>query len=268
MDDMPCRLRPSNSILYIASCHLSSRWASYCSPSEFETGSMRQATRQQPAQGSREAVTTARLNIPLLATPRGMQSSKKRGTRNSWICLTAIFWTDWWSIEILTIFFTTACFVSLVIVLAIYDSKTVPQLPFDITFNAIISILATAIKSSLLLVLAAALGQCRWLWLRRSVPDDCNLYDIQLLDDASRGPWGSLILLRHLRGRWLVSIGAIAVILSIALEPFVQQIPSYYPTTQRLASHDVTIPRALTWNEQGTYTAWPFESISLNLHRV
>lgn len=66
---------------------------------------------------------------------------------------------------------------------------------------------------------------------------------------------GALILLRHLQGRWFVSIGAIAIVLSLALEPFVQQIPSYYPTTQRLASRDVAIPRALTWNEQGAYTA-------------
>ena len=121
----------------------------------------------------------------------------------------------------------------------------------DVTFNAIISILATAIKSSILLVLAAVLGQYRWLWLRRSIPKSCTLCDLQLLDDASRGPLGALILLWNLRGRWLVSIGAIATILAIALEPFVQQIPSYVPTTRRLASADAVISRALRWEEEG-----------------
>lgn len=215
---------------------------------------MEQTQHRQPVPGSEDSTTNATTIASSPATPQDPNSSKKRGTKSCCICFTAIFWTDWWSVEVLSIFFSIACFVSLVIVLAIYNNKTIPQLPFNITFNAIISILATAIKTSILLVLAAALGQRRWLWLRRSVPKDCNLYDIQLLDDASRGPWGALLLLRNLRGRWLVSIGAIATILSVALEPFVQQIPSYYTTTRRLASQDVAIPRALTWNEQGKYT--------------
>jgi hypothetical protein len=46
-------------------------------------------------------------------------------------------------------------------------------------------------------------------------------------DDASRGLRGAIILLLHLHGRWLVVLGALAIALSVAFEPFVQQAPLF-----------------------------------------
>lgn len=45
----------------------------------------------------------------------------------------------------------------------------------------------------------AAISQSKWLWYRQSEPR--RLQDLELFDQASRGPWGSLELLFRLRAR-------------------------------------------------------------------
>ena len=64
--------------------------------------------------------------------------------------------------------------------------------------NAVISFLTTIAKACMVLSVAAAIGQSKWLWFQ---DDSRILQDIELFDDASRGPLGSLRMLstRHVR---------------------------------------------------------------------
>jgi hypothetical protein len=158
---------------------------------------------------------------------------------------TSAFWTDGWVSEVLKIIVSTVAFTTLIIILAIYNGKTTPQVPFGVTFNAIISTLATLVESTAVLVVAAALSQYRWLWLR-ATKHGCKLRDIQLLDDASRGPWGSLALLPHLAGRWLVALGAVTMVLSVALQAFVQQAPLFSVKALHTYSGSTKVFRATT----------------------
>lgn len=65
--------------------------------------------------------------------------------------------------------------------------------------NAIISFLSTLAKGSLSLILAAVLRQEKWLWfIDRPRP----LSTIDSFEEASRGPYGSLVLLFKLHGRY------------------------------------------------------------------
>jgi hypothetical protein len=57
-------------------------------------------------------------------------------------------WSDHWTWELLVIVLCGCAFASLIVFLAVYNGKTTPQLPLGITFNAIISTLATVIKSA------------------------------------------------------------------------------------------------------------------------
>ena len=79
----------------------------------------------------------------------------------------------------------------LIILLAVYDGHEI----FDwhgVTLNAIVSLLSTASKAALLFALAESVGQWKWiLFSSRSRP----LLDLERIDSASRGPWGSLQLL-------------------------------------------------------------------------
>lgn len=129
-----------------------------------------------------------------------------------------------WLAEILAITFSVCCLVAIILVLRVYESKAIPQIPFGLTLNAIISILASGSKSSLLLAVAGAISQLKWCWFtdkRRP------LEDMQDFDDASRGPWGSLSLLFSINIRSLASLGALVTLLTLAYDPFVQQVLIY-----------------------------------------
>lgn len=78
----------------------------------------------------------------------------------------------------------------------------------------------------MLLAVTASIGQAKWLLQRK---DAQNLMGFNIIDKASRGPWGSLQLLCHF---WdgkavLASVGAFIVLVSLAVDPFTQQVLSY-----------------------------------------
>jgi hypothetical protein len=83
------------------------------------------------------------------------------------------------------------------IVLWKYDGKAIPKWKMGITINAFISIFSGFAKSALLLPTAEALGQLKWNWFRRS---EKKMMDFEILDSASRGPWGSFVMLARTKG--------------------------------------------------------------------
>ncbi|KAL4744310.1 hypothetical protein BDW72DRAFT_209109 [Aspergillus terricola var. indicus] len=78
--------------------------------------------------------------------------------------------------------------------------------------------------SSLIYVVASTVGQLKWIWFRKG---SRQLQGFQSIDDATRGPMGSLLILFQRPGRSLVSLGAMITILALAFEPFMQQILRY-----------------------------------------
>lgn len=127
-----------------------------------------------------------------------------------------------WSFEIVSFTISIATLIAMVAILASYNGKAI----FDgriITLNAIISTLSTASKATLLTVIASCISQGNWI-LFADRPR--RLYDFEMIADASRGPLGSLKVLwsRSLGGGGLVRIGAVATILTLALDPFTQQL--------------------------------------------
>lgn len=149
-----------------------------------------------------------------------------------------------WLAEILALTFSASCLVAIIIVLKVYERKSIPQIPFGLTLNAIISILATGSKSSLLLAVAGAISQLKWCWFTSKSRD---LGDIQEFDDASRGPWGSLTLLFSAHFRSLASLGALITLLTLAYDPFVQQVLKYPVREISQASDDVSTGQALVF---------------------
>lgn len=65
---------------------------------------------------------------------------------------------DTWLLEIVALVFSVACFIAIIILLRIYDQKPSPDLSHGLTLNTIVSLLATASRSSLLFAVAAAIG--------------------------------------------------------------------------------------------------------------
>ena len=75
----------------------------------------------------------------------------------------------------------------------------------------------------MLLPVVEALSQLKWDWFNKS----SKLADFENSDAASRGPLGSIQLIIGLKGRQLASLGATITVVTLAFDPFLQQIITY-----------------------------------------
>jgi len=128
---------------------------------------------------------------PLIPLPKFMISLRNFVTR---------FILEWWILELLSWVVSALCMCSLVVVFAIYDKQKIPQWHFGLTLNALISALAGIAKSALLVPTFEALGQLKWNWFHTQPR---TMIDFEVFDSASRGPWGSLMLLTRTQGRYV-----------------------------------------------------------------
>ena len=132
--------------------------------------------------------------------------------------------SDTWLWEGTAVVFSILCFTAIFCVVRVYDQKASPTLPYGITLNSVISILGTASKSSLIFAVGESLGQLKWMWFWGTKR---RLRDFQSFDSASRGPWGSSIILFEHKGNSIASIGALIIILALAFDPFLQQVLTF-----------------------------------------
>lgn len=123
-----------------------------------------------------------------------------------------------WTMPILAIVGSMSLTVTITILLTYYNNKPV----FDwhgVTLNAVVSTMTTISKAMLAFVLDECLGQAKWIWLSRQRQP---LNDLNLIDQASRGPLGCCKILHRPIARSFISIGAITIILSTAMDPLIQ----------------------------------------------
>ncbi len=138
---------------------------------------------------------------PIIRPPRPAPIPPRAPPKQSHTTLKSRYervFTDWWLWEILAVFLSLSSFSALVIVLSVYDGRAVPQL--RISLNAIVSILGTISKTSMMFSITATISQFKWLLFSGKTR---QLKDLQLYDDASRGPLGSSALLLSEKGRWV-----------------------------------------------------------------
>ncbi|KAI0814286.1 hypothetical protein GGR55DRAFT_701954 [Xylaria sp. FL0064] len=134
-------------------------------------------------------------------------------------------WANTWLWEMSSISLSGVCIILIVAILLLYDQRPVPEFTYGITLNAVLSTLTTFSKSFLLVAISGAISQLKWRWFQSTEGRGIN--DIQLFDDASRGPWGSLVFLA-MPSKWsLTSMGALLSIIALALEPFTQHLTTY-----------------------------------------
>lgn len=95
-----------------------------------------------------------------------------------------------WLWEILTLLGSLFCFAAVIGLLAFYDGKTVPNWYYGLTLNALVSVLATLFKGTLLMPITSSIGQLAWLRLGKRPSMRLDIFCAY--DRASRGPWGSM----------------------------------------------------------------------------
>ena len=94
----------------------------------------------------------------------------------------------------------------IIAVLAAFDGKGLPELPMDITLNTFLAFFATFSKSSFTIPITEALSQWKWnLFAFSGQGSDQSrpLADFQIVNSASRGTWGSWLLLQRFKWRYV-----------------------------------------------------------------
>lgn len=160
---------------------------------------------------------------------------------------------DWWLWELLSVILSVSCLIALVIILRVYEGRSLPDWPLGITLNTLVAVLSTIMEASMMVPVAACISQLKWIWFRR--PNALN--DFDSFDMASRGPWGALLLLYRISFKGFVALGALVTILALAMGPFLQQIISF-PLRPDSSTGLASIRRAQIYDEGEYYT--PFNT--------
>lgn len=112
-------------------------------------------------------------------------SSKLKESFSQWT-------TNFWGLEILSFLAATILLVAIIILLAIFDNKILPQWYLGITLNTILSILSGLFQWSLMIPVIQCIGQLKWLWFAQSKRPLSEFAKFE----ASSTPLGALSLLR------------------------------------------------------------------------
>lgn len=129
-------------------------------------------------------------------------------------------WTIWkWEFA--------ACFLVIAIPFIIlgtlypHSGQPLPQWPFKVSINSLLSVYALAHKATIGFILTSCIGQLQWMWFSETRP----LTDMLHFDSATRGADGALSLILRQRFRHpLAAFGCTIMILAVAIDPFVQQL--------------------------------------------
>lgn len=136
-------------------------------------------------------------------------------------------WSGSWAWEIGAVTLAVVGLVLLVAFLVKINSTPYASWQYNASPNTIVSIIVTITKAAVLVSVSSCLGQLKWNLFQNPVP----LYHMQVIDQASRGPWGSLeVLLRGIFGSKtgsLTYVGASLTVLGLAVDPFAQQILTF-----------------------------------------
>ncbi|KAK2592312.1 hypothetical protein QQS21_010002 [Conoideocrella luteorostrata] len=100
----------------------------------------------------------------------------------------------WWTLELISMSAALGLFVGLCLVLGSFDNKSItswPDNPFFTTLQSCVHFISTGIRITMLVPVAAAIGQLKWHHIRNPRP----VTELHSYDSASRGIFGSAVLL-------------------------------------------------------------------------
>ncbi|KAF2818751.1 hypothetical protein CC86DRAFT_153528 [Ophiobolus disseminans] len=139
----------------------------------------------------------------------------------------------WWELAAVVVSLVS---MSLILTILCYmNNRLLSDWKLPIQLNSLIAIFSTFARSALLVALAGGLSQLKWNHFEKQ---HSTLDRLQIHDEASRGPWGSVMYLFRMRKdmRAIAALGAVLTILALAFEPFTQQIIEFSPR-QTLSSN-------------------------------
>ncbi|PSR82162.1 hypothetical protein BD289DRAFT_23249 [Coniella lustricola] len=149
---------------------------------------------------------------PILA-PNGIVNT--RGPCKCW----------WWWWEIGASLLSLLCVILITTVLVKFNNTPLASWPFWIQPNSLISVFTTVGHSAMMVPIASCISELKWRHFRLQAHP---LSHLQCFDEASRGPWGSLVVIFKLRTKALVVVGfALISLIALGYDPSTQQILSF-----------------------------------------
>jgi hypothetical protein len=154
----------------------------------------------------------------------------------------------WWWWEILA---SAVSIISMgLVVLLVFEvnNKPLRQWKLQIQPTTALAVLTTVAQTSMMVAVTSCLSQLKWQHFTNPRP----LSHLQLFDDASRGPWGSLGLLYNLRARSFLAYSlAIATLIGLGIGPTSQQILNFQSIQTALTNTTAEIGVAKTYASRG-----------------
>ncbi|KAK1585251.1 uncharacterized protein LY79DRAFT_591627 [Colletotrichum navitas] len=141
---------------------------------------------------------------------------------------------EWYYVwEVFGILISGLAIVAICMVVSHFDGKQVPdweaKVPyrkekFRLTINSLLSMLSVLGSTCAMIPVTKSLGQLKYLWF---MEQDRKLADLEVFDSASRGKFGSAMLIWKLRFKHLAVLGGLASLLALAYGPFVQNLLTF-----------------------------------------
>ncbi|RAR16511.1 hypothetical protein DDE83_000076 [Stemphylium lycopersici] len=172
-----------------------------------------------------------------------------------------------WLFEIISITTSAICMGTIIGLLYYLDDQSLGKWPPGLTIITILSKIATG---ALILPISEAIGQLKWAWFHGKKSRDA--FDFEIFDKASRGAWGSFLLLYRTKGRSLAALGALLTVFLLAIDTFFQQVTDL-PERWRLQGESF-IPRSIRYEPKAafqydnTYDNIPVAQVNNDLRRA
>ena len=122
-------------------------------------------------------------------------------------------------------------------IVGIYISLSGQAMAQSEQFLTVANILGKVASAALIIPTSEALGQLKWNWFH----DSKAMCDFEIFDKASRGAWGAALLLFGTKGRSLAALGALLIVLLLAIDTFFQQVVTF-PNQWALRTASSSIP--------------------------
>ena len=159
-----------------------------------------------------------------------------------------------WLFEMMSWFVSASCMVAIVCIYLQIKGRTLSQGGSYLTWTNVLGKISSA---ALIVPTSEALGQLKWHWFHKSQA----MWDFEIFDKASRGPLGALMLLFRTKGRSLAALGALLIVLLLAIDTFFQQVVSF-PDQWIIRPNAGWIPRVLQY--QPPYTPESYQGFETN----
>ncbi|KAJ0114992.1 hypothetical protein J7T55_001399 [Diaporthe amygdali] len=128
--------------------------------------------------------------------------------------------STWWWQEIISIIASFGCMIAVVVILRTMQDKQMDHWTFFVGISSFL--LWDVFAEPRNIGIAACIGQWKWVYISSKRR---RLLDIDIIEDASRGPLGSLQMIATIPWGW-ATLGAIITVLGLGIDTFAQQVIS------------------------------------------